>query len=146
MSSSGALIEAALLPLPGSRIVLKRGSLQAAGRIAWQSNRRAGVAFESIIHVADWMARTASSGQDRVDELVASFKANAAVSPIQAAAFDKVSVTPTIEDELVTIRGDLLALSESLIGDAIVAATHPEIQTLDITLQRIDRLLLMLKQ
>ena len=44
------------------------------------------------------------------------------------------------------IRADLLALSESLIADDIIAATHPEIQTLDITLQRIDQMLLKLRQ
>jgi len=146
MSSSGALIEAPLLPLPGSRIILKRGSLEAAGRIAWQGNRRAGVAFDATVHVADWMARTTNSGQDRIDKVVASFKAKSARPEVPAALFNDAPRTPTIKAELATIRGDLLELSESLIKDVIVAATHPEIQTLDITLQRIDRMLLALRQ
>lgn len=142
MSRLGALIEAPLLPLPGSRIVLKRGSLQASGHIAWQVNRRAGVAFEGMVHVADWMARLASTGQEKVDHIVAGFKAGSTCQPVQVAP----SNATTIEAELTAIRDDLVALSESLIGDAIVAATHPEIQTLDITLQRIDRILRKLGQ
>lgn len=145
ISRSGALIEAPLLPLPGSSIVLKRGSLEAAGRIAWQANRRAGVAFEGLIHVADWMARLASSGQDKVDEIVAGFKSGAARQPVQAVPSKDISGTTTIEAELTKIREDLLALSETLIGDAIVVATHPEIQAFDISLQGIDRILKRLR-
>lgn len=146
MSPSGALIEAPLLPVAGSRILLKRGSLQASGRIAWQVNRRAGVAFEAMVHVADWMARTASSGQNRVDEIVAGFKASPGRPPVQTSPSNDSSGTTTIQVDLAMIRADLLALSESLIADAIIAATHPEIQTLDITLQRIDQMLLKLRQ
>lgn len=146
MSPTGALIEAEFLPEPGSLIVLRRGSLKAAGHIAWQVNRRAGLAFEATVHVADWMARLASSGQDRVDEIVAGFKAGSGRPPAPAAPSNDGAGVTTIEAELATIRANLVALSERLIGDAIVAATHPEIQTLDITLQRIDRVLLKLKQ
>jgi hypothetical protein len=141
MSPSGALIEAPLLPSPGSRIFLKRGSLQVGGRIAWQVNRRAGLAFDRMVLAADWMARLASSGQDRVDEIIANIKAG---SPHHSAVPSNDAPGTLIEDEMAMIRADLVALSESLIGDAIVAATHPEIQTLDITLQRIDRILLKL--
>lgn len=146
MSQSGALIEAAVLPEPGSRIILKRGSLQAAGRIAWHSSRRAGLSFEGMIHVSDWLARTASSGQDRVDEIVAGFKARSPRPEGPATPSNNVFGANTVEAELATIRGDLVALSESLIRDAIIAATHPEIQTFDIALQRIDRILLKLRQ
>ncbi len=145
MSPSGALIEAPLLREPGSRIILRRGSLHAAGRIAWQVNCRAGVAFEGAVHVSDWMARVTGSGQDRVDEIVASFKAGSARPPVLTAPSDDGTGAPTIETELATVRADLVALSEGLIGDSIVAATHPEIQTLDITLQRIDRVLIKLR-
>ena len=145
MSPSGALIEAPYLPLPGSRIFLKRGSLQVGGRIAWRVNSRAGMAFDNMVCAADWMARMASSGQDRVDEIVAGIKAGSGRHPVQADTSD-IPGTATIEAELATVKADLVALSESLIGDTIVAATHPEIQTLDITLQRIDRILLKLEQ
>ena len=57
MSPMGALIEAPAIPDPNSAVVLKRGTLQAAGKIAWKVDRKAGVAFFDAVSVSDWMAR-----------------------------------------------------------------------------------------
>ena len=139
MSSSGALIEAALLPDPGSRISLRRGQLHATGEIAWRSDRRAGVKLEAIVHVADWMSRIGTSGQQQVDAMISSCKAGdrpGNVTPLATGS------TPTsIEVELVMLRTELAVLENALVEDAALVAAHPEIQTIDISLQRIDRVL-----
>ena len=141
MSLSGALIEAPLLPDPGSRISLRRGQLHAAGEIAWRRDRRAGVSLDAMVAVADWMARVGSAGQQQVDAAVASCKAGRAggAGPVPA------SNPASIEVELVMLRTELAALENALIEDAALVAAHPEIQTIDISLQRVDRVLKRLR-
>jgi len=139
MSSSGALIEAALLPDPGSRISLRRGQLHATGEIAWRSDRRAGVKLEAIVHVADWMARIGTSGQQQVDAMISSCKAGDRSGNVTSLAAG--STPASIEVELVLLRAELSVLENALIEDAALIAAHPEIQTIDIALQRIDRVL-----
>ena len=49
MSATGALVEADALPGPGRKIVLKRGSLEVGGHIAWVASRQAGLACNLAI-------------------------------------------------------------------------------------------------
>lgn len=135
MSPSGVLIEAPVLPEPGSKIELRRGELQVTGRIAWRIDNRAGIKLDATVYVADWMARQGNSGQQRVDAFLATVRAKPATASASA------SDTLSIEAELSQLRAELSELETVLIGDAIVIATHPEIQTIDISLQRIDRIL-----
>lgn len=140
LSPNGAQIEAAQLPAPGTRVVLKRGPLQASGRIVWQSGPKAGIAFESVASVADWMARHGGAHQDEVDELVAALRS----STVDAANDDvrsPVTRRKMIESELSSLRAELTQLGELLTADVILVATHPEIQFLDISLQRVERLM-----
>ncbi|HEU0309589.1 MAG TPA: PilZ domain-containing protein [Sphingomicrobium sp.] len=141
MSPSGALVEAAVLPGPGSRIALRRGRFQATGCVAWRDDRRAGLKFDALVHVTDWMSRQPSPGQSRVDAMVASVR-GAAASGDQVALAHR-DIVP-IETELAMLRADLADMGSGLIADEIIAATHPEIQLIDISLQRIDRILLRL--
>lgn len=141
MSPSGALIESSTIPEPGSSVILKRGSLHCVGKIAWKVERKGGIAFETTVRVADWMSRHPSEQQQRVDEVVSLFRSNGRTAVDSQTA----SRAGSIEAELMTLRFDLAKLEADLIGDAILIATHPEIQTLDISLQRIDRLITNLR-
>ena len=138
MSQSGALIEGSALPDLDADIVLRRGQLQAAGRIAWRFDNRAGIKLDATVHVSDWMARQGSAGQQRIDALVEIVRNDAPV-PTEAATsgIDRGS----IKAELCQLRSELAELEASLVKDVILVATHPEIQTFDIALQRIDRML-----
>jgi hypothetical protein len=138
MSHSGALIEGSLLPDVGDRIRLKRGQLEATGWIAWRVERKAGVKLEAAVHVADWMSRPGSADQERVDALLSIVRNNA--SPLTAAAADPIG-RASIETELRQLRLELAELEAALLKDLAVAAAHPEIQTLDVSAQRIDRIL-----
>ena len=142
MSQFGALIEGAVLPDPGSKIMLRRGQLQAAGRIAWRFDNRAGVTLDASVHVADWMARQGSAGQQRIDSLVAIVR-NDAPGTAESCA-DPID-RDSIEAELGQLCAELVELENALVRDVILVATHPEIQTLDISLQRIDRILKRLR-
>lgn len=138
MSPTGALIESPVIPEPDAAVVLRRGSLEVPGRIAWKAGRKAGIAFRHAIHVADWMSRTPRVGQQRVDAIVSDFKAGRQTEGLAANTAAGVN---SMAAELESLRKELRELEESLIGDAILVATHPEIQTLDISLQRIDQMI-----
>lgn len=138
MSQSGALIEGSVLPDVGKRITLKRGRLQVAASIAWRVERKAGVRLESAVHVSDWMARQLSSAQERVDAMLSIARDD----PLSASATAANGLgRDSIETELGQLRVELIELEHALTADVIVVATHPEIQTLDISVQRIDRIL-----
>ena len=75
MSLNGGHIEGALLPEVGTWVVLKRGSLEASGRIAWKDGKKGGIAFSGAIEVSDWMAKVREP-QAKVDQMVRALKAN----------------------------------------------------------------------
>ena len=141
MSARGALIEAPVLPKTGNVVMLKRGGLRVGGQIAWAASRQAGLAFAASVSVADWMASRSSAHQDQVDEIVSAFRSSA--EPVlRSIAFPTRSKRPAmIEAELKLLHDDLERLGDGLASDVILVATHPEIQLLDISLQRIRRIM-----
>lgn len=146
MSAKGALIEAAVLPKPATLVVLKRGSLEVSGRIAWAASGQAGLSFNTSVNVADWMARRANAHQDRIDEIVASLKSDELGFEQPPAAVDRPLRSVEIETELALLRADLSKLGDALTSDIILVATHPEIQLIDIAQQRVQRILSVLDQ
>ena len=142
MSQFGALIESTDLPGVGNHIKLKRGRLSVAGRIAWREARKAGVQLEAAIHVSDWMFRAGSAGQQQVDALVSIARAEEIAMPGMAC---EVSGQSSLDTELRLLRQDLSAMEEELLKDVILVATHPEIQAIDMSIQRIDRILRSLR-
>ncbi len=141
MSARGALIEAAALPIPGSLFVLKRGSLQASGLVAWSASRQAGLAFHASVDVPDWMARLPNARQDQVDEIVAAHKSAAGMKKCPELASIGAERPTAIEAELTLLGAELAQLGNGLASDVVLVATHPEIQLLDVALQRIARIM-----
>jgi PilZ domain-containing protein len=142
MSLTGALVEADDLPDVGTRVSLSRAQLHAIGSVAWRAGRRAGLKFEAAVCVPDWMARQGTAGQQRVDGLLAIIRSEA---PHAAAEADEATRPTSIQAELGQLRAELVEMERALIADVILVATHPEIQTFDISLQRIDRILARLR-
>ncbi len=140
MSLNGAKIEGTRLPDPGSRIVLKRGSLEASGQMAWKDGKRGGIAFSGAIEVSEWMAKVREP-QAKIDQLVRALKANRAAPATPTPALAPTGGDLALREELEALRAEIAQLGNSLSSDVILVATHPEIQLLDIALQRIDRLI-----
>jgi len=138
MSPSGALIEGAVLPDQHAAATLRRGALEAKVRIVWKTGRKAGVSFLSAVHVADWMSKTTPSHQAKVDNLVRTIRSGQAGGLVDGLAGED---DPPIEAELRDLRRELAILERALAGDEAVTMAHPEIQMLDIALQRIDRMI-----
>lgn len=144
ISPTGALIEGLVLPEQGATATLKRGSLQAAVRIVWKAEHRAGVSFSSTAHVADWMSRTPPPHQARIDNAVRSFRSGRDEGPSPADQGGGLAET-AIEAELNALKCELAEIEAGLIQDVIVVATHPEIQLLDVAQQRVERILARLR-
>ena len=140
MSLTGALIEGSILPDQSMEVTLRRGSLEAAARIVWRAGRKAGIAFCCAVQVAGWMSRTPPSHQAKVDEIVRGIRGTCHV-PASADAHMLSSHGSLLETELLGLKAELIQLETGLTGDPAVVAAHPEIQLLDIALQRVERLL-----
>lgn len=140
LSSSGALIEGSALPAVGAVASIRRASLFVEGVVAWRSNNQAGMAFKSNIFVSAWLPKKLSSRQCTIDEIV--FETRNGLEG--GTDVPQIDTTPSDRDsflvELNSLRSDLLTLGEGLLQDVILVATHPDIQLLDIAIQKIDRL------
>lgn len=141
LSRSGALIEGSDLPAVGSVASIRRASLFVEGVVAWRSGNQAGMAFNSSIFVSAWLPKTASSRQCTIDEVVFETKNGLEGGTDEPQADSAPADRDSFLDEMSSLRSDLLALGEGLLQDVILVATHPEIQLLDIAVQKIDRLL-----
>lgn len=49
LSSEGALVEAAQLPTIGCSVIFRKKELNLAGRVAWVTGDRAGIAFDTML-------------------------------------------------------------------------------------------------
>jgi hypothetical protein len=141
MSLSGALVEGAVLPGQDVPVTLRRGSLQVAATIVWRVDRKAGIAFGGPVRVADWMSRTPPSHQAQVDEMVRGIRAGGSDRNQIVDAPPPTCLNPSLEAELSALKAELVQLETGLTSDIDIAAAHPEIQLLDIALQRVERML-----
>ena len=87
------------------------------------------------------MARQVSTGQEQVDALMSMIRNHGPAASSVPHATGQLSM----EAELLQLRIELSEMEAALLKDVILVATHPEIQTLDISVQRIDRVLKALR-
>ncbi|MDQ3074192.1 MAG: PilZ domain-containing protein [Pseudomonadota bacterium] len=144
LSPSGALIEGEDLPPVWSDIVLRRGLLEASGTIAWAASGRAGLSFNAPVEVFDWLPT--KERQARVDRLAFALKTpgGMTVAPVPATDEHAMSMVEIVA-ELVALQAGLDQLGDTLARDALLMATCPELQFLDIAGQRIGRLVVAVR-
>jgi hypothetical protein len=125
ISRTGALIEAAALPSPGSVVRLSRATLAASGTLLWVRGSKGGIQFESPVAVGEWLPQGRRGfGQQFVDELFHQ-KRLGGVRVIEEG-------TGGLADELLGLRSSLECAAEDLALDAAVAARHlPSLQAID---------------
>ena len=70
LSLEGALLEGPDVPDEGQRVLLRRGSLAADGRIAWRRESQCGIRFDEPIRVAEWVRRAGPDGQQKIDRAI----------------------------------------------------------------------------
>ena len=140
LSPSGALIEGAVLPLPGAPVRLSRGSFHVSGEVVWSADGRAGLRFGSSISVPEWLPGANSAmSQQRVDEIV--FKSKQGSQTVYDSAAGGSGSLGGAAVELAHLASELSRLGEQLSEDAHVALRFPEsLQIIEATAQRLDRL------
>lgn len=141
VSAGGALVEGALIPTPGTKISLRRGSLVVTGEVAWQKDGRAGLSFDTRVSVGDWLpSAKVPAAQQRVDEAVQQIKSSMLGRAPGAISLPLESV-PVTASELRGLRRAIESLADDLSDDPAVVARHAAaLQTLDLAVQILSRL------
>ena len=143
MSTRGALVEAPVIPTPGTKVRLCRGSLSISGEVVWQKEGRAGLLFQHTASVGEWLpAGPAPSPQQRADELFQQKRETRTghASPLNAAPIVLGPGAVTALD-LSKLRCAIECLAEDLSDDPAVVARHgSKLQTLDLAAQLLGKL------
>lgn len=136
LSQHGALVEAGVLPPPGTPVELTRGRLGATGVTAWTHAGRAGLRLLDAISTRDWMAPVLHKGQQQVDAVIAALRSGdrptnwpRPVEPSSSAPADDLRLARTL----------LHRLSDRLADDDELVARHGAgLQLLDLVQQLLD--------
>ena len=141
MSSKGALIEAPMLPPPGNAIRLCRSNLSLQGKVVWVRGSRAGLLFEQVASVGDWLPGKTPPGQRTSDELFHQKRVSARVDIPVAAAPTIVEPAAATASDLLELQRAIEALAGDLADDPEVVVRHGhKLQTLDLASQTIGKL------
>lgn len=136
LSASGALVEGADVPPPGTEIVLQRGVLEAVGTVAWASAGKAGLAFTDPVAVSRWLPTQVGKRPSESDR--PAFVTKPAAPPVMTPVAPAADPLAGVLVELATIRAQLDQLGYQLGCDAALVAAHPEVRLLAVTAQRIS--------
>ena len=110
LSTHGALLEGNHLPTEGTIVQIKRGSLSAAGSIAWSADQHCGLRFAAVIDVASWIHRAGPIGQQRIDAAIAGFRRE----PSRPASF-AVITNSMPRGDLASLSADILEICERMV-------------------------------
>lgn len=144
LSESGAMLDGAALPRPGTRLVLRRNEIEVAAEVVWQNDGRCGIAFDkSAVTVDEWVSGKrvpispfeTQRGQARVDAIQGAVRSGVALpaEPEAPSALPSpADLEARIVEELFYVRRLLESLGEALVEDPAVLAQHMEaLQDLD---------------
>ena len=137
MSRSGALVEAAVLPVAGTQVRLSRGSISVTGEVMWVDKHKAGVRFDSPTSPNEWLpGGKRGAGQQMADELAHQARLGAssriAGSPLPP---------PQLSEELLRLHQVLMRAGEELASNnALTTGQLIALQEIDVTAQRLANL------
>jgi len=142
LSPTGALVEAQGLPPAGTAIMLRRGLLEASGKVAWSGAGRAGLSFAAPVTVSAWLPTKESARQAKVEQIAFGVKNARPGGTVLVSVADPVLMSPEAAiADLVRLRAELDHLGDLLAQDMAVVANHPEIQLFDSAGQRIAKII-----
>jgi hypothetical protein len=151
LSETGAMIEGAALPLPGTRLILRRLDVEIGARVIWHSAGRCGIQFEGAIAVEEWVGGTRApsapdlQGQARVDAIQAAIRSGTELpaerAPQGQIAHGPADLNARLANELAYVRRLLDSIGEELIRDPIMVQRHGQaLQSFDIACQLLGHL------
>lgn len=142
MSVGGAMIEGAVLPLPNTPCRLHRDVNWIEAHVAWVAGGRAGLRFDEIARVGDWLP-AGQRIQSDVDAAVAAAKAERAAGvpppppPPTAPAMSRDSQRA----DVLRVARALESLADEMAEDpAILTRYLAKLQTFDIAVQTLRKL------
>jgi hypothetical protein len=144
MSSTGALVEAAAVPDAAVSVRLIRGSLMVPAVVAWSEERRCGLRFSSIVSVAEWMAPSRNSEQQRVDDTVRLLKMGAVpmqqrTAPVSTIELGDAAIPSRLAMDIQRVLTLIQSLGDDLASDQEVLLRHSaRLQHLDIAIQTLS--------
>ncbi|WP_404334426.1 PilZ domain-containing protein [Sphingomonas sp. MMS12-HWE2-04] len=150
LSETGAMLDGATLPDPGTTFTLRRADVSMSATVVWIASGRCGVRFnDATISVDEWVTGTlipsflGHQGQARVDAIQTAVRSGAALpeAPKQAAPQSTSELETRITEEIVYVRRLLDELGEGLVEDPHVLQRHMQaLQNLDRASQVLDHL------
>lgn len=140
LSEFGALVEASVLPSPGTDVRLCRGSLAVVGQVVWRRAGKAGLRFNSAITVDDWLPGGRNRDQARVDDIVQQVRTGS-VPAAETAESQSPKNALAGAQELEAIASSIEQLAEALATDQSVIVNHSwKLQQLEVAIQKLRRL------
>ena len=145
MSATGALVESPVVPAPGTRVLLVRGSFSADGSVVWADRNRCGLHLTTAIDVRSWLAPPANVEQQRVDQVVAIVKAGAVPLPVKRATgshgSSQLLSSEQLTQDLALVSKLIEDLGDDLASDPATLMRHAaKLQNIDIAMQMLAAL------
>lgn len=122
LSPQGALIASSVLPSAGESLELKPGPLFAAGQVVWRQGNKAGLRFDRLIEVVDWLP----SGNSARQAVGGVYPPNNVGEHGQATAANELVTAqrPIDNNQLRRLARALDLLADDLVNDADVRTRH----------------------
>jgi hypothetical protein len=142
LSETGAMLDGAALPDPGTSLKLLRSEIEVGAIVVWREAGRCGVRFDSVAATVDeWVTgkRPASfngkQGQARVDAIQSAVRAGAplAAEPATGAKPSADELERRVAEEIIHVQRLIDALGEELVDDPVMLQRHMRV------LQNLDR-------
>ena len=129
LSSKGAMIETSVAPSAGATVELRRGSLQASARVAWQQGSRCGLEFQSSVDVDEWIGAVHGHHQRSVDQAVNLVR----TKPGEATQRARPSASEQAPEDMLALLAKLLRITTGRLSIApgLLCAHASELQYLD---------------
>jgi hypothetical protein len=138
MSPAGALVEGAVLPTPGQSVELVRGHLRVSARSRWVKGNQCGLSFTELVDTNEWIARIATTHQQRVDSMIQQARKDMAAGlPM---AFTAAPTQPlNVNDQVAAAIQLLETMEDKFTEDSELMMRHAD------QMQALDRILQLLR-
>jgi hypothetical protein len=105
----------------------------------WRSDHRAGIRFDSPVHVPDWLPRgSRSSGQQKVDQIVQDYKTGREEELAQVVQRRSAEHMEAIDQELAVARRELGTALEDFAAEDCPTRRLIAVQAIDVAAQKLQ--------
>lgn len=142
LSSSGAMVEMSSQLSPGDEILLRRGSLEARGVIAWCFDGRAGISLRDNIVVSQWVARQKGAcSEAQVEQVAATARAALGAARSEESSSSRKNLeqdvlTSRLAEEILLVARIIEQLGDEFAEEPLFVLRHGQsLQQMDVAVQ-----------